>query len=310
MTLKRVHVLGSINLDVVTQVAMLPRPGETVAGLRTDEGPGGKGANQAVAAARIGAEVRLIAALGRDEPGRRLKAFLSDAGVDTEALIEIEGRSTGRAFICVDARGENLIVVDGGANLALGPEHLPTAGSLATTVLLAQLETPLETVAAFFERVPVGAGLRILNPAPAHLAAKSLFDLVDILILNETELESFAALKTTPKDQADVVGAARTLLSRPDQSVIVTLGAAGSLLVTQTGAHMIAGRKVAAVDTTGAGDCFCGVLAAFLAEGAALADAVVQTNAAAALSVCKAGAAVAMPTRAELDAFVSEERSS
>ncbi len=302
MSPKSLYVLGSINLDIVTQVATLPRPGETIAALRIDENPGGKGANQAVAAARMGAEVRLIAALGRDRPGQYLKAFLSDAAVNTENLLELEGQNTGRAFICVEAGGENLIVVDGGANLAFRPHHLPADGAMANAVLLAQLETPLETVASFFQRA-AETSLKLLNAAPAHSAARSLFDLVDILILNETELQSFAGLKTPFENRTQFVDAARVLMPRPGQSVIVTLGAAGSLLVTQTDAQMIEGRKVSAVDTTGAGDCFCGVLAAFLAEGAELAEAVAHANAAAALSVCKPGAAASMPYRAELDAF-------
>jgi ribokinase len=302
MGLRSVWILGSINLDIVTQVATLPRPGETVAGFRTDEIPGGKGANQAVATARMGGEVRLIAALGRDDYGRDLKTFLSGAGVKTEHLVEVEGQSTGRAFICVEVSGENLIVVNGGANLALRPEHLPI-GSMENSVLLAQLETPLETVSAFFQRGSRDTSLRLLNAAPAHPAAKSLFDSIDILILNETELQSLAGLKKPPRRRTQLVDAARSLMPRPDQSAIVTLGAAGSLLVTPTDARMIEGRKVPAVDTTGAGDCFCGVLAAFLAEGAALPDAVARANAAAALSVCKTGAAVSMPYRAELDAF-------
>ena len=146
--MNNVCILGSVNLDVVTQVVKLPRAGETVGGFGSAEIPGGKGANQAVAAARMGAEVRLIAALGCDGPGQDLKAFLSGADIDTQNLIELEGCSTGRAFIFVDADGENFIVVIGGANLQLRPEHLPTAGVVNNAVRLAQLETPLETLAA------------------------------------------------------------------------------------------------------------------------------------------------------------------
>ncbi len=295
-------MLGSINLDIVLQVETLPRRGETVVALRKGETPGGKGFNQAVAAARVGAGVYLIAASGCDQVGQDLRTFLVENGVNTEHLVELSGCSTGRAFISVEASGENVIVVDGGANLALKPEHLPVAGSLTTAVRLAQLETPLDTVAAFFEP---DKGLRILNAAPTNLDAKGLFDRVDILILNETELQSFADLKTPPESQAQVVDAARRLMTRPHQSVIVTLGAAGSLLVTQTDADMIAGRKVLAVDTTGAGDCFCGVFAAGLADGLTMADALAQANAAAALSVGTAGAAPSMPHRVNLDAFIA-----
>jgi len=304
MRLSPLHILGSINLDVVTQVATLPRPGETVTAVRTDEFPGGKGANQAVAAARMGMKVRLVGALGRDKAGEDLRTFLSGEGVYTEWVASRDGQATGRAFICVEGGGENTIVVDGGANLALRPEHLPPAASMADAVRLAQLETPVATIAAFFQG-DGERGLRLLNAAPALLEARELFDRVDIIILNETELQTFAALKATPESQSQSVAAARSLLSRSDQSVLVTLGAAGCLIVTPEAAQAIPGRKVPVVDTTGAGDCFCGVLAARLAEGAALAEAAAMANAAAALAVGKPGAAVSAPTRAELDAFLT-----
>jgi len=297
------YILGSINLDIVTIVAALPRAGETVVALRTDEFPGGKGANQAVAAARMGAEARLIGALGRDKAGKDLMTFLAAEGVDTEQVRRLDGEATGRAFICVEAGGENTIVVDGGANLALKPDDLPSGVTLEKAVRLAQLESPLETVAAFF-RGADGQGSSLLNAAPARLEARGLFELVDILILNETELQTFAALKTTPESQAEIVAAARSLMVRPGQSAVVTLGASGCLIVTGDGAHAIAGRDARVVDTTGAGDCFCGVLAARLAAGAALVEAAETANAAAALAVSKAGAAVSAPTRAELEAFL------
>ncbi len=304
MALSRLYILGSINLDTVTQVSALPRAGETVVALRTDEFPGGKGANQAVAAARMGMKVRLVGAMGRDKAGEDLRTFLSGEGVDTEFVASLDGQATGRAFICVEACGENTIVVDGGANLALPPEHLPAAGSMANAVRLAQLETPVATIAAFLQAGDE-TGLRLLNAAPASLEAGDLFGLVDILILNESELQTFTQLMATSESHARIVAAARSLVSRPDQSVVVTLGAAGCLIVTQSEARVIAGRKVPVVDTTGAGDCFCGVLAARLAEGASLAAAAVMANAAAALAVGKAGAAVSAPTRAELDAFLA-----
>jgi ribokinase len=306
MTLSPLHILGSINLDVVTQVANLPRAGETVVALRTDEFPGGKGANQAVAAARMGGEVRLIGAIGGDKAGKDLRTFLSGEGVDTERVAALDSEVTGRAFICVEGGGQNTIVVDGGANLALRPAHLPPAVVIAEAVRLAQLETPMETVAAFLQN-GVGTGLRLLNAAPARLEARGLFQIVDILVLNETELQTFAELKATPEGQAEIVAAATSLLAWPGQSIVVTLGAAGCLIVSQGEARPIAGRKVSVVDTTGAGDCFCGVLAARLAEGATLDDAAAMANAAAALAVGKAGAAVSAPTRAELDAFVATD---
>jgi ribokinase len=305
MALSPLYILGSINLDIVTQVSALPRAGETVVAVRTDEFPGGKGANQAVAAARMGMKVRLVGAMGRDKAGEDLRTFLSREGVDTEWVASRDGQATGRAFICVEDGGENTIVVDGGANLALRPDHLPPAVSMANAVRLAQLETPIETVTAFFQGGR-GKGLRLLNAAPARLEARDIFDLVDVLILNETELQTFAGLKATPGSQAQIVAAARSLLGQPTQSVVVTLGVAGCLVVTRDAAEPLAGREVAVVDTTGAGDCFCGVLAARLAEGGSLAEAAAMANAAGALAVGKAGAAVSAPTRAELETFLAE----
>jgi len=299
-----VCVLGSVNLDIVFQVERLPRPGETVASLRVDEFPGGKGGNQAVAAARMGAPTTLIAALGRDEAAAGLKRFLADAGVDLSSVVDIEDRPTGRAFISVDAKGENVIVVDAGANGALEPHHLPQHAMAAHTVFLAQLETPLDTLAAFYGGDAAKTGRTLLNAAPAIRGAERLFPLIDVLIVNETELAAYANLDHDPVGLDAVVKAARGLMVRADQTVVVTLGAAGVALITQSEAAVIPGRKVKVVDTTGAGDCFCGVLAALLSEGAAMPDALARANAAAALAVGRAGAATSAPTRAELNAFL------
>lgn len=304
-----VCVLGSINLDVVFRVERLPRPGETVASLRVEEFPGGKGGNQAVASAKMGAATTLIAALGRDAAATGLKRFLTGAGVDLSSVAEIADRPTGRAFISVDAKGENAIVVDAGANAALTPAHLAPEAMAGRRVFLAQLETPIETLAAFYASAPARAGLKLLNAAPAIRAAETLFPLIDILIVNETELAAYAQLARVPVGLEAISTAARRLMVRADQAVVVTLGAAGAALITATDAAAIAGRSVTVADTTGAGDCFCGVLAARLGEGADLPDAMADANAAAALAVCRAGAATSAPTRLELDAFMNAEGS-
>ncbi len=299
-----VCVLGSINLDVVFRVAALPRPGETVSNLSVQEFPGGKGGNQAVASARIGVPTALIAALGRDEAATGLKRFLSDAGVDLSAVVEMEAYATGRAFICVDERGENAIVVHPGANGALTAAHLDKTALAPHCVFLGQFETPLDTLARYYVGDAAKAGLKLLNAAPAIAGAEALFPLIDILIVNETELGTYAKLDREPVDLDEVSRAARSLLSRPGQSIVVTRGAAGVAMIAETEAVSIPGRSVEVVDTTGAGDCFCGVLAALLSEGAALPDALAQANAAAAIAVGRAGAATSMPTRAELEAVL------
>jgi ribokinase len=299
-----VSVLGSINLDIVCQVERLPRPGETVTSLRVDEFPGGKGGNQAVASAKMGAATTLIAALGQDAAATGLKQFLVRTGVGLSSVVEIAERPTGRAFISVDAKGENVIVVDAGANAALTPAHLTTEALAGHAVFLAQLETPIETLAAFYRSEPAKAGLKLLNAAPAIRGAEALFPLIDILITNETELAVYARLEGAPVDLDAIATAARCLLDRADQAVVVTLGAAGVALITPDDAVAMPSQKVKVVDTTGAGDCFCGVLAALLSEGANLTDALKQANAAGALAVGRAGASTSMPTRAELKAFL------
>ena len=276
-----VCVLGSINLDIVCRVAELPAPGETVTASGMAEYAGGKGANQALASARWGAATSLIGAVGRDEAADFLLAHLAGAGVATETVARLEGAPTGRAHINVSDAGENMIVVVGGANLEVGAAQIGGVDMAANTVFISQLETPLPAIEAFFALVH---GMRILNAAPATLDAAALFPLIDILVVNETELARFSG----STDGIDA--AARRLISRPDQHVVVTLGAAGAHVVGAETSHSVQGRPANVVDTTGAGDCFCGVMAAALSEGASLEDAVALANAAAAVSTEYLGA--------------------
>jgi len=299
-----VCVLGSLNLDVVCRVAELPKPGETVMARSVALLPGGKGANQAVASARLGMRTHLIGAVGRDEAGDVMLAEMRRAGVESGGVLRLADHPTGHGYIRVSDAGENSIVVAGGANLALTPDMADVEVVARSRVLLAQLETPLATTRALFSGAPATAGcLRMLNAAPADPAARSLFPLVDILIVNETELATFAGVEVT--DDLDVVvDAALGLISRAGQIVVVTLGAAGAVAVMDGERVVVPGRPARVVDTIGAGDCFCGVLAARLAEDAELADALRWANAAAALSTEKAGAAPAMPTRGEIEAVL------
>ena len=297
-----VCVLGSLNLDIVAFVAALPAPGETVMSTRVERFPGGKGANQAVAAARSGARTHLLGAVGRDEPGDVMLAAMRQAGVETDAVMRLAEAPTGAAYIWVSAAGENSIVVAGGANLAVTPDMFDLDTAARSRVLLAQLETPVATIEAFFAGAPAAAGcLRVLNAAPAAEAARRLLPLTDILIVNETELALFAGSPKPPEALDDVVAAARGLVAGPEQTVVVTLGKAGAVAVGAAGRTVIAGRPARVVDTTGAGDCFCGSLAARLAEGAELGPALQWANAAAALSTERAGAVPSMPTRVEIE---------
>ncbi|HEY1753009.1 MAG TPA: ribokinase [Caulobacteraceae bacterium] len=301
-----VCVLGSLNLDIVCRVAALPKPGETVAGRSVARLPGGKGANQAVAAARAGARTHLIGAVGRDEAGDAMLAAMREAGVETDQVQRLAGHATGQAYIWVSDAGENSIVVAGGANLAVGPELPDAAAAAQSRVLLAQLETPAATIEALFSGAPAEAGcLRMLNAAPAALEARRLFPLVDILVVNETELASFAGAPCDPDNLDEVVTTARALISREGQTVVVTLGKAGAVSVSGRDRLIVAGRPARVVDTTGAGDCFCGVLAARLAEDDAMPSALRWANAAASLSTERAGAAPSMPTRGEIEAALA-----
>ncbi len=305
-----VCVLGSINLDIIQGVDRLPRPGETILSRSTRRLLGGKGANQAVCAARMGARARLLGAVGADPDGEDLLGQLASNGVDVSRVSRSRDASTGAAHIWVSSDGENMIVVSAGANAAVGPDTWPAAAWQGFGVYLAQLETPVAAVRGWFGSPVARAGVKILNAAPALAEAAPLFELVDIIVVNEVELAAYADLARPPDGPGEAEPAARGLLRREDQTAIVTLGAAGVLTVSREGAHWTKGRPVEVVDTTGAGDCFCGALAASLSRGEALAGAIATANAAAALSVGRPGAAPSMPFRAEVETFLQSRAAS
>ncbi|WP_174274307.1 ribokinase [Sphingomonas bacterium] len=300
-----VIVLGSINEDIVAQVEDLPRRGETVAALRIDRSPGGKGLNQAVAAARFGARVTLRGAVGDDAAGALLRTEMEKAGLDTAGVDIVANTATGQALIYLARNGDNSIVVATGANADYGAARLAATPLPACTVLLTQFESTIDAIEALFS----GGGdrpLRILNAAPALLGGRSLLPLADIVILNETELQTFAGSLAPLLDDEMLVAAARRLISRPDQRVMVTLGADGCRSIDAATMESIPAFPVAVVDTVGAGDCFCGVFAAAMAEHMTITDALRYAAAAAALSVGRRGAATAMPYRAEVEAFLRD----
>jgi ribokinase len=301
-----VFVLGSINLDAVARVDDLPRPGETVAGTSLALFLGGKGANQAVAAARMGVATRLMGAVGGDDSGLSLKAKLAGYGVQVADVMELESVPTGQAHVWVANNAENMIVVTAGANAMVTAAHVAATAIEGQRVLLCQLETPATAIESLFRLGAAKGALRVLNAAPALPQGAALFPLTDILIVNQTELASYAKLDREPSRLEEVSVAARKLMSRPDQTIIVTLGSTGVAAVRRDEAFLVEGKKVKAIDTVGAGDCFCGSLCAALAGGMDLREAVELANAAAALSVQKAGAAPSMPSRREVEAFLEE----
>ncbi|MBN8818843.1 MAG: ribokinase [Sphingomonas sp.] len=292
----RVTVLGSINVDTILSVVELPRPGETVMASASVRAPGGKGANQAVAAARMGASTSMIGAVGDDPDGAWMRSLLEKDGIAVASVLALPGVATGAAAIAVDARAENLIIVSPGANSALTPSALPTP---TDDVLLAQFEVPVATIAAAFADA---RGPRLLNAAPAMAEGAFLFAQSDVVIVNEHELAFYAGCDAIETREAAET-AARPLLSRDDQAIVVTLGADGALAIWRDRAVHVPGLPVTPVDTVGAGDCFCGSLAALIAEGRSLEAALPLANAAAALCTQARGAAPAMPRRSAVEAF-------
>jgi ribokinase len=299
-----VCVVGSLNLDLVGRVARLPRPGETVLAMAATRHVGGKGANQAVAAARAGAPTRLVGCVGQDGDGAWLLAYLTEAGVDTSGVESDPASATGQAFITIDETSENTIVVSGGANIAWrgGGDLAQAIGD--PRVLLAQLELDLDVIGAALEACGPQT-LRIVNAAPAIAKAVDLFAACDLVIVNETELAVYGGAafdEANPPEFGALDTLARSLFSGRCRTVVVTLGKAGALVIEPQGPTHIPPHPVAPFDTVGAGDCFCGVLAAGLAQGRPLIEAARRANVAAALAVTRPGAAEAMPTQAEIAA--------
>jgi ribokinase len=304
----RVFVAGSINMDVVAMANRHPRIGETVAGNAVSYFPGGKGANQAVAAAKLGAPTTLIGRLGNDAFGDQLKTFLTAQRVDLTFVQETAHAHTGTAIITV-ADADNTIVVVPGANASVTPADVEAPALASDDIAVSQFEIPLPAINAFFKRARAARATTILNPAPAIEVGAELLDLVDILILNETELGVLAKTELHDGDDpARFIQAARSLQTGPGKIICVTLGKRGALALVDGEPLITAGRAVKAIDTTGAGDCFVGAVAAQLAGGKSIRDALVYANMAASICVQRMGAAPSMPTAAEVEAAISTSR--
>jgi len=301
----RICVVGSSNIDLVSRVPRLPRLGETIVGHSFHMGFGGKGANQAVTAARLGAQVTMVTKVGRDVFGENTVGNYRRQNVDTTHVLFDETRFSGAATIFVDDNAQNVIVVVPGANMGLSPDDVRRAAPAIRTAdaVICQLEVPVETTLEAF-RIAQAARVRtILNPAPAAPLPDELLGLCDLCVPNETETESLTGRPVTTVQDATAAG--RMLLRRGPRVVIITLGARGALLLDGETPHHIPSVEVDAVDPTGAGDAFIGSLAVFLAEGAPLAKAVSRANAVAALSVTRVGTQLSFPSRAEADAFLA-----
>ena len=304
MSKKPIIVVGSSNTDMIIKLDRIPRPGETILGGAFVTAAGGKGANQAVGAARAGGQVTFIARVGQDMFGDQAVAGFVRDGINVAHVFRDKANPSGVALIFVAKDGENSIAVAGGANAKLSPSDVRKAKTAfdGASVLVMQLETPLETVQAAAD-LAAKAGVRvILNPAPAQPLSDKLLNRVSILTPNETEAELLTGIAV--KDDASAAAAAAKLHARGVQTVIITLGARGALIADATGTQLVPGFKVKAVDTTAAGDIFNGALAVALAEGKSLEQAVRFANAAAAISVTRLGAQPSAPTRREIERFL------
>ena len=296
---QNIVVVGSINMDLVVRAPRHPLPGETILGSDFRTFPGGKGANQAVAAARLGGDVTMIGRVGSDEFGDTLRGTLEKDNVDTSYVLRTEGVSSGVALITVSDAGQNNIVVVPGSNGKLSPAdiHGSREAIEGAQVVLLQLEIPLDTVEEAVRTAKQAGATVILNPAPAQALPADLLAQVDILTPNESELSLL-----TGTDAVDFEEARRKLGMK---SLIVTLGSNGVQVIEPRGTRHIAAHAVKAVDTTAAGDAFVGALAVALTQGMDLFEAAEWGNAAAAISVTRAGAQPSLPTRAEVEAILS-----
>ena len=300
----RVTVVGSINRDLSVRVPELPAPGETVLGDHFLSVSGGKGANQAVAAARYGADVSFVGRLGRDPFGDELLDGLRAEGVDVEHIARDPKAVSGVALILVDGDGENCITVAPGANARLSAADVDAAEGViaAADIVLVQLEIPLQAVRRAVRLARAHGVPVVLNPAPARELDDDLLGLVSVFTPNASEAGFYVGRRV--RSEADARAAAETLLQRVGGAAVVTMGSGGASYADRAGlSGLVEGQAVQAVDSTAAGDVFNGVLSVRLAEGAALPDAVLHANAAAALSVTQHGAQSAIPSRAEVSSF-------
>jgi ribokinase len=298
----RIVVVGSSNTDMVVRSPRLPAPGETVLGGDFLMAAGGKGANQAVAAARLGGDVTLLAKVGGDVFGERALRGFEEEGIRTDLVLRDPEAASGVALILVDGDGENLISVAPGANGRLSVEEVEAARTELSTaaIVLLQLEVPLDCVRAAVSICAAAGGLVILDPAPARELDDELLAGVSILTPNEGEAERLTGIQVA--DSSSAHRAAAALRGRGADTVVVTLGSAGAYLLSETESALIPSPEVRAVDSTAAGDTFNGALACALARGDDLVQAIELANRAAALSVTRPGAQPSMPTPAELEA--------
>ncbi|CAI1682807.1 ribokinase [Serratia proteamaculans] len=307
MATGKLVVLGSINADHILNIEKFPQPGETVIGKQYKVAFGGKGANQAVAAGRSGADIAFIACVGADDIGERVRQQLATDRIDTQPIEAIADSTTGVALIFVNAEGENVIGIDAGANAAVTPDYLARYQQkvIDADALLMQLESPLETVIAAASLAKQHQTQVILNPAPARELPDELLAMIDMITPNETEAQRLTGIAVNNDD--DAARAAQALHDKGIATVIITLGSRGVWLSENGKGKLVPGFKVKAVDTIAAGDTFNGALVTALLEGKVMADAVRFAHAAAAIAVTRPGAQPSVPWREEIDTFLQQQ---
>ncbi|ELY2035195.1 MULTISPECIES: ribokinase [Enterobacter cloacae complex] len=300
-------VLGSINADHILNLETFPTPGETVTGNQYQVAFGGKGANQAVAAGRSGANIAFIACTGDDDTGERVRKQLASDNIDIAPVSVVAGESTGVALIFVNAEGENVIGIHAGANAALTTERVEAQRGIiaGAEALLMQLESPVESVLAAAKIAHENHTSVVLNPAPARVLSDELLALVDIITPNETEAEKLTGIRVENDD--DAARAALALHDKGIGTVIITLGSRGVWASVNGEGRRLPGFKVKAIDTIAAGDTFNGALVTALLEGKAMDDAIRFAHAAAAIAVTRKGAQPSVPWRKEIDEFLSQQ---
>ena len=300
-------VLGSINADHILNLESFPTPGETVTGSQYQVAFGGKGANQAVAAGRSGANIAFIACTGDDDTGERVRKQLASDNIDIAPVSVVAGESTGVALIFVNAEGENVIGIHAGANAALTTDRVEAQRAIIAEAeaLLMQLESPVESVLAAANIAHENHTSVVLNPAPARVLSDELLALVDIITPNETEAEKLTGIRVENDD--DAAKAARALHDKGIGTVIITLGSRGVWASVNGEGRRVPGFKVKAIDTIAAGDTFNGALVTALLEGKRMDDAIRFAHAAAAIAVTRKGAQPSVPWRKEIDEFLSQQ---
>lgn len=303
----KVIVVGSINMDIVAFVERRPKVGETIFGNSVKYFPGGKGSNQAVSSKRLGCNTLMVGRVGKDSFGKEMLDFQVSEGIDVSGVKQLEGISTGTAFITVSNSSDNSIIVISGANNEWTDDFIESINIEMGDILLAQFEVPNWVINCAFAKAKQVGATTILNPAPVRDCGKEILDKTDILVVNEIELQEMSGLNVDLNNDESIFVSAEKLSDGGSKSIVVTLGGKGVRILSNSKRKRINARAVSPVDTTGAGDCFIGGLTSGLISGSDIYDASKYGNIAASISVTREGAASSLPTIEEVNEIFGVE---